>query len=74
MAGYRNVIEGRNPRNVCTQAQIFKIRQRCAFLCMAYIRAREKMNAVTWQECCRSACEHLNVTGIEQTIGWQIVK
>jgi len=41
---------------------------------MAYIEAQEKMNAVTWQECCCSACDHLNMTGIKQTIGWQIVK
>jgi len=38
------------------------------------LKAQEKMNAVTWQECCHSACEHSNVTGIKQMIGLQIVK
>jgi len=37
--GYRNVVEGRDPRNICTQTQIFEIRQCSALLCMAYINA-----------------------------------
>jgi len=41
---------------------------------MAYINARDKINAVTWQECCRSACEHLNMVGIQQTVDWQIIE
>jgi len=42
--------------------------------CAWHTLKHKKMNAVIWQGCCRSVCEHLNVTGIEQTIGWQIVK
>jgi len=40
--GYRNVVEGRDPHNKCTQFQIFELQQRCALLCMAYVNAREK--------------------------------
>ncbi len=37
--GYQTVIEGHDPRNMCTQFQIFELRQCCALLCMAYVNA-----------------------------------
>jgi len=72
--GYRMVVEGRDPRDVCTQLQIFEIRQRCALLCMAYINAHDKMKDVTWLDCCRFACKHMNVVGIEQTVDCNIIE
>jgi len=72
--GYQSVIHGHDPQNICTQSQIFEIRQRCALLCMAYINAREKMNSVTWQECCRLACQQLNVIGITQAIDQKVIR
>jgi len=32
------------------------------------------MNAVTWEECCRLACQQLNIVGITQTVDWQVIK
>jgi len=74
MDGYRNVIKGRDEHDVCTPFQIFEIHQRCALLCMAYVNACEKMNAVTWKECCCLACQQLNGIDIEQTVNWEVIK
>jgi len=46
--GYCNVVEGRDPHNKCMQFQNFELWQCCALLCMAYVNARGKMNAMTW--------------------------
>jgi len=67
------VVKGHYPRDVCMQLQIFEIRQWCALLCMAYINARDKMKAVTWLDCCRSACKHINVVGIEQMVDCNVI-
>jgi len=31
------------------------------------------MNAMTWEECCHLACQHLNIVGIEQAIDFNII-
>ena len=73
--GYRMIVEGRDPHDACTQHQIYEMRQRCALLCMAYIFARDQMNnGTTWESCCRQACLHLNMCGIEQITGWQVLE
>jgi len=41
---------------------------------MAYVNARERMNAVTWQECCQLACQHSNIMGIEQAIHFKRIQ
>jgi len=73
--GYRMIVEGRDPHDACTQHQIYEMRQRCALLCTAYIFARDQMNnGTTWESCCRQACLHLNMCGIEQITGWQVLE
>ena len=43
--GWRKVIARHGRDNPCSMNDIFEIRQRCAFLCQAYIYALEKMNS-----------------------------
>jgi hypothetical protein len=37
--GWRNVIEGRDPENLCSPTDIFAVRGRSMILCLAYILA-----------------------------------
>jgi len=41
---------------------------------MAYVHAWERMNVVTWQECCWLACQHSNIMGIEQAIHFKRIQ
>jgi len=45
----------------------------CALLYMACVNAWRKMIAVTWQECCWSACWHLNIVEIKQADDFNII-
>ncbi|KAI2492108.1 hypothetical protein MHU86_919 [Fragilaria crotonensis] len=58
--GWRNVVEGRDPDNLCTALDIFMLRGRAIILCFAYQTAIAQMNKWTWQQCCTKACEQLN--------------
>ncbi|KAI2491823.1 hypothetical protein MHU86_22729 [Fragilaria crotonensis] len=64
--GWRNVIEGRDPDNICSGYDIFAIRGRSMTLCLAYQIAIVNMNVWTWEECCTEACQQLNRLGMEQ--------
>ena len=64
--GWRNVIEGRDPDNICSGFDIFAIRGRSLTLCLAYQIALVNMNVWTWEECCTEACQQLNRLGMEQ--------
>jgi hypothetical protein len=64
--GWRNVIEGRDPDNLCSQSDIFAVRGRSMILCRAYQLAILHMNQWTWKKCCSVACSQLNPLGIEQ--------
>jgi hypothetical protein len=45
---WRDVVYGRDPHNICTSKNdVFEIRQRAAFHCIAYQYALEKMNSWT---------------------------
>jgi len=74
--GYRCVIFGRDPHNICTQHQIYQIRQHCAILCMAYIFAKDQMHdhKTTWEICCSQACSLLNMCGIQQITDWSVLE
>ncbi|KAI2499988.1 hypothetical protein MHU86_14511 [Fragilaria crotonensis] len=64
--GWRNVVEGRDPDNLCTALDIFMLRGRAIILCFAYQTAIAQMNKWTWQQCCTKACEQLNQLGLVQ--------
>ena len=64
--GWRNVIHGRDPENLCSQSDIFALRGRSMILCLAYQLAMQHMNKWTWEQCCTHACSQLNPLGIEQ--------
>lgn len=67
--GWRNVVD--DPDDLCSQHNIFKLRQRSALLCSAYLLALEHMNQWTWHECCKEACSKLNQVGLTQTTSHQ---
>ncbi len=64
--GWRNVIEGRDPDNLCSPSDIFAVRGRSIILCLAYQLAILHMHTRTWKECCSDACSQLNLLGVEQ--------
>jgi hypothetical protein len=63
--GWRNVIEGRDPDNICSGFDIFAIRGSLT-LCLAYQIALVNVNVWKWEECCTEACQQLNRIGLEQ--------
>jgi hypothetical protein len=64
--GWRNVIQGRDPDDLCSRSDIFAIRGRSTILCLAYQLAILNMNKWTWEQCCTHACTQLNPLGIVQ--------
>ena len=66
-------MKGGDPDNYCTKAEIFEIRQRATFLCMAYQLALRHMNEWTWQDCCRKACLQLNDLGMQQATFYRTI-
>lgn len=65
-SGWRNVIEGGDPDNLCTPSDVFAVRGRSMILCLAYQLAIQNMNQWTWEQCCTQACSQLNSLGIQQ--------
>jgi hypothetical protein len=63
---WQNIIVGRDEENFCSKSEIFEVRQRALFLCYAYQVTLSKMNGVTWHDCCKEACQHLNSLGLYQ--------
>ena len=68
--GWRAVVEGRDPDDVCTDSDINAIRQRCMLLCQAYLAAMKRLGRGegkhTWKMCCVEACTTLNFLGVVQ--------
>jgi hypothetical protein len=70
--GWRYVVKGRDPDNLCSDSDVFAIRQRCALLRQAYIFALQFCRKIVhnkvmhWSDVCQMACDHLNPSGIEQ--------
>ncbi|KAI2509037.1 hypothetical protein MHU86_5413 [Fragilaria crotonensis] len=63
---WRAIVKGGDPDNICTKAEVFEIRQRAIFLCLAYQLALTNMNEWTWHHCCKVACQTLNSLGMHQ--------
>jgi hypothetical protein len=64
--GWRNVVDGRDPKNFCSANDIFIVRQRSAILCTAYQLAMEQMPDWNWYLCCTEACKRMNRFGCKQ--------
>jgi len=68
--GWRNIVEGPDPDNLCSDANINSMRQRCMLLCQAYLIALKRLvrghGKSTWKACCDEACAMLNPLGITQ--------
>jgi hypothetical protein len=67
LEGWRDVIKGRDPDDICTTNDIFEIRRRCQLLCQAYFFASEGMNEISWDECCKKSIDSLRYLGNHQT-------
>jgi hypothetical protein len=71
--GWRNVVDGRDPKDFCSKTDIFIVRQRSAILCCAYQLALDHMNDWTWRKCCEEACEQMNRVGLKQATHYKTV-
>ena len=58
------MVKGGDADNFCLKVEIFEIRQRATFLCLAYQLAMANMNRWNWQGCCQEACTTLNSLGM----------
>jgi hypothetical protein len=75
LEGWRLVIDGGDPDNLCSSQFVFEIRKRCQLLCQALIFAKTHMSTIPgpgrrrwlWSECCDTACKHLNPSGNRHT-------
>ena len=63
---WRSIVKGGDPDNYCTKTEVFEIRQRATFLCVAYKLALKHMSGWTWYDCCKEACKILNDIGFKQ--------
>jgi hypothetical protein len=46
-----------------TSYQVWALQQHCVVLCLALKIAKEKMNGITWQQCCKEAIEYSAAMG-----------
>ncbi len=70
---WRDVVKGGDADNYLTKAEIFEIRQRATFLCLAYQLTLVNMNKWTWLECYKEACKTLNSLGMLQATFYKTV-
>ena len=66
MNGWREVVEGRDADDLCSEYDIFGLKSRAMILCAAYQTAMLHMNTWTWKQCCSEACRQLNGLGVAQ--------
>ena len=73
--GWRSVIEGGDPDDLCTPNEIFVTRQRSLLLCHAYRSALSLMDLgkSTWHGCCEKAGIVLNPIGVKVAKGYRTV-
>ncbi|KAI2502439.1 hypothetical protein MHU86_12015 [Fragilaria crotonensis] len=64
--GWRNVVQGNDRENLCSESDIFVLQSRSIILCLAYQTAIRHMNSWTWKQCCSEACRQLNELGVVQ--------
>jgi hypothetical protein len=78
--GWKDIVDKHGIDNLCSDYDIFIIRQRCSILCLAYIYALEEMNSARWMDdCCTQAIIDSSKMGIEAAThkqavaGWNIL-
>ena len=54
--GWREVVEGRDADDLCSESDIFALKTRTMILCVAYRTAMLHINSWTWKQCCSEAC------------------
>ncbi|KAG7337844.1 hypothetical protein IV203_012729 [Nitzschia inconspicua] len=59
--GWRDLVHGRDPDNVCSNYDKLVIRQKSMFILKAYQIATLEMNRKTWLECCEIAVHEINL-------------
>ena len=65
--GWREVVEGRDADDLCSESDIFALKSRAMILCaLAYRTAMLHKNLWTWKQCCSEACRQLNDIGVAQ--------
>ncbi|KAG7338799.1 hypothetical protein IV203_028335 [Nitzschia inconspicua] len=65
--GWRDLVHGRDPDNVCSNYDKLVIRQKSMFILKAYQIAILEMNRKTWLECCEIAVHEINLLGVTLT-------
>ncbi|KAG7369296.1 hypothetical protein IV203_032039 [Nitzschia inconspicua] len=65
--GWRDLVHGGDPDNVCTNYAKLVIRQKSMFILKAYQIATLEMNRKTWLECCDLAVREINLLGVTLT-------
>ncbi|KAG7357902.1 hypothetical protein IV203_014515 [Nitzschia inconspicua] len=65
--GWRDLVHGRDPDNVCSNYDKLVIRQKSMFILKAYKIAILEMNRKTWLECCEIAVHEINLLGVTLT-------
>ncbi|KAG7349743.1 hypothetical protein IV203_012340 [Nitzschia inconspicua] len=62
--GWRDLVHGRDPDNVCTNYDKLVIRQKSMFILKAY---QIEMNRKTWLDCCEIAVHEIKLLGVTLT-------
>ncbi|KAG7362199.1 hypothetical protein IV203_025888 [Nitzschia inconspicua] len=65
--GWRDLVHGRDPDNVCSNYDKLVIRQKSMFILKAYQIATLEINRKTWLECCEIAVHEINLLGVTLT-------
>ncbi|KAG7347145.1 hypothetical protein IV203_006214 [Nitzschia inconspicua] len=65
--GWRDLVHGRDPDNVCSNYDKLVIRQKSMFISKAYQIAILEMNRKAWLECCEIAVHEINLLGVTLT-------
>ena len=53
--GWRSIVEDNDQNNMCTENDIFNIRQKAKYVSIALKIALDEMPSITWSECCDRA-------------------
>jgi hypothetical protein len=71
--GWREVVEQHDKDNLCTEHNIYVVRQRCQVLCLAYLYAlqhvdrHDNQKKFVWNVCCSKVSRAVHPLGIEVT-------
>ena len=74
--GYKEIVKRHDIDNMCSNSDIFLLRQKSAYLCIAYKYALDHMNKWSWiKDCCQQAANYLGIIGCHvATNNWTIAR